>query len=913
MSDRQMIEKYIEYWKGWELDVDAHKQGFIGRGAQGSVYKIFKEDSSGKMEAAIKHIRIPTEEDIQNAKYDMVTDFKHYFKGQLERVENEIKAMKKFRGMTNIVSIDDYVVHDMFDEEENHWDIIIKMEYLQSFKDFFNSDPYNGEADEALVCKLGIDICNAFDLCEKGKTIHRDVKLSNIFVNKFGNFKLGDFGHAKALSESRGAQSRAGTDHYMAPEVHREESYDNTVDTYSLGVILYRLLNKNRLPFMPKYPNNIVSIDTMNATIKRMNTKTPAEMPYSAENELGKIAIKAMSFYPKDRFKSAKMLKRELEDYEVKFLVADVKEEIDDSQTDVGATVQKKVEPIEEDMTTSIFTPKPKQGEDVEDPIEEPEVDENNDEEAASVLAKYKKHIAIGMVALIVIVGAATLGLPKNTEDVQPIETPVTGDAVTPEMTEVSDKDVTTEDNDESENANDEEAKEEVAVVEELDGETLFANGMVALENEKLDDALVNFEKAKEAGSLQAYGMLGEMHYKGLGVEKDEAKGIEIFDEIIEQDAGMLSENDKDVILAIAHKQYKAKKYEDALKYFALAPEHVDAQYYQGLMYYNGLGVKRSYGTAVEWFAKASEQSHSMAQYYLGQCYYKGLGTKRSYKSAYSAFSKAANGNIRNAQYYMGLFYEKGYYVNKNSEKMFQWYKKAADKGHGTSQYETAQCYYDGTGTKRNMENAAKYYELAANKGNTSAQYKLGLMYFEGTGVDKDEAGAVKWFAKAAKANNANAQVFLAYCLEKGKGIDASMKDAYYWYEKAADNGVGKAQYMIGLQYSNGGYRDIDKSKAFKYLKLAAENNQVASQYLLGLCYLNGDGTSGDSNQAFQWFKKSAKNGDRKGQFALGNCYEAGVGTEPNIESAIYWYEKAAVQGDTKAKAKVEELKTTEE
>ena len=46
--------------------------------------------------------------------------------------------------------------------------------------------------------------------------------------------------------------SMAGTDWYMAPEVAKKMKYGKSVDTYSLGLVLYWLLNDGRLPFVPE-------------------------------------------------------------------------------------------------------------------------------------------------------------------------------------------------------------------------------------------------------------------------------------------------------------------------------------------------------------------------------------------------------------------------------------------------------------------------------------------------------------------------------------------------------------------------------------------------------------------------------------------------------------------------------------
>ena len=94
-------------------------------------------------------------------------------------------------------------------------------------------------------------MCNALELCEKRGIIHRDIKPDNIFINDNGDYKLGDFGVARQLEKSSTFMSRRGNQAYMAPEVYKGEWYGEKADIYSLGLVLYRLLNNSRIPFMP--------------------------------------------------------------------------------------------------------------------------------------------------------------------------------------------------------------------------------------------------------------------------------------------------------------------------------------------------------------------------------------------------------------------------------------------------------------------------------------------------------------------------------------------------------------------------------------------------------------------------------------------------------------------------------------
>ncbi len=74
-----------------------------------------------------------------------------------------------------------------------------------------------------------------------------------------------------------------------------------------------------------------------------------------------------------------------------------------------------------------------------------------------------------------------------------------------------------------------------------------------------------------------------------------------------------------------------------------------DSQYYMGICYYNGRGVKEDNYEAVKWFRRAAEQGHAEAQYYMGLCYNNGLGVIKDELEAIKWFRKAANQGHRNA------------------------------------------------------------------------------------------------------------------------------------------------------------------------------------------------------------------------------------------------------------------------
>lgn len=179
-----------------------------------------------------------------------------YFEGVVKRYIKEIAVMSELKSHPNIVACEDYQV-------ENHagnigWDILIRMELLTTL----TNDQLKNPMNEETVKRLAIDICEALVFCQKKGLIHRDIKPANILVDQNDRFKLGDFGGARTLEQTIAGYSKQGTEYYMAPEVYLGRPYGATVDLYSLGLVLYRLMNGKRLPFYPAAPKPMGANET---------------------------------------------------------------------------------------------------------------------------------------------------------------------------------------------------------------------------------------------------------------------------------------------------------------------------------------------------------------------------------------------------------------------------------------------------------------------------------------------------------------------------------------------------------------------------------------------------------------------------------------------------------------------------
>ena len=162
---------------------------------------------------------------------------------------------------------------------------------------FFTPDALNS-GNEKEVLSLAFDIASALRDIHKKSMIHRDIKPENIFFHEGMNkYCLGDFGMSK-ITETGLAETTIYTNGYAAPEVLKrngKEGYDSLIDEYSLGMVLYVLMNNMKFPFS----------DESSPCIEKQyskNAEFPA--PANASKEFSKIILKMTAYDPEDRYQS---------------------------------------------------------------------------------------------------------------------------------------------------------------------------------------------------------------------------------------------------------------------------------------------------------------------------------------------------------------------------------------------------------------------------------------------------------------------------------------------------------------------------------------------------------------------------------------------------------------------------------
>ena len=96
---------------------------------------------------------------------------------------------------------------------------------------------------EDIILNWFVQICFAVKYIHEQKILHRDLKLSNIFLCSSGDIKIGDFGIAKILNNmDEYAKTLVGTPYFLSPELCLKKAYNQKSDIWSIGCVLYELM-----------------------------------------------------------------------------------------------------------------------------------------------------------------------------------------------------------------------------------------------------------------------------------------------------------------------------------------------------------------------------------------------------------------------------------------------------------------------------------------------------------------------------------------------------------------------------------------------------------------------------------------------------------------------------------------------
>lgn len=299
-------------WHDWNIIAS------LGTGGFGTVYKASRYIRRNAEEnSAIKIVSIPKDknelEKIQLDAGEVIESTDSFIQDIVDRYLDEVEAMASLKHHSNIVSMEDFRVIETFSSELDsmQYMIFIREEMMETLRHYCKEK----SIDETIAIKIGIDICTALESLESVHLIHRDISEDNILVTTQGNrtiFKLSDFGIAKRITSSNSSLTRnAGKTFHIPPEVYLRGEQTTTVDTYGLGMTLYRLINSGRPPFIDLEVPLSYRVLEKAEDIRVYNKENVPSLKNISEG-FSHILVKALSYNSSDRFQNATEMKKAL-------------------------------------------------------------------------------------------------------------------------------------------------------------------------------------------------------------------------------------------------------------------------------------------------------------------------------------------------------------------------------------------------------------------------------------------------------------------------------------------------------------------------------------------------------------------------------------------------------------------------
>ncbi|MBQ8029266.1 MAG: protein kinase [Clostridia bacterium] len=282
----------------------------IGTGTDGRVYTLVSVDENQKKtRSVLKTIRVNSNRSESkgfNPLGEIEKDDKSAYVDEIiENIKRNIKTIQTSDGGKRFVKYEDVEVRETSDGKGKI--ILIRLEEMRSLSDLLNEFSFTLEE----TIRLGIEICKSLIRCRDFGYIYPNLKPENILFDAKGVCKLGDFGSFSLLEPSKTSVAYKRTQHYMAPEYLKNDSINCTSDTYSLGLILYMLINRGRLPFTEQYPQE-VTLNGLNRSKENRCLGMSFPEPATQAPMLMKVISKACAFKETDRYLTPKQMLSDL-------------------------------------------------------------------------------------------------------------------------------------------------------------------------------------------------------------------------------------------------------------------------------------------------------------------------------------------------------------------------------------------------------------------------------------------------------------------------------------------------------------------------------------------------------------------------------------------------------------------------
>ena len=216
-------------------DFEYDQERPIGKGGFCSVYKAtFKDTKKVYALKVIDQSILKNEEEIKNIINEIT-------------IMNELDSPNLLKLITNF-------------EDENNIYIILPLCKNGQLYDILHKS--KKKVKSIYIKKYLYQSIQAINALHKKNIIHRDIKPENILIDNDDNALLSDYGIATHCKEGEKRNTYCGTDEYLAPEVIRGKKYDEKIDIWAIGILIYECASPlgktpfNKLDFLQRTDDN---------------------------------------------------------------------------------------------------------------------------------------------------------------------------------------------------------------------------------------------------------------------------------------------------------------------------------------------------------------------------------------------------------------------------------------------------------------------------------------------------------------------------------------------------------------------------------------------------------------------------------------------------------------------------------
>jgi TolB-like protein/tRNA A-37 threonylcarbamoyl transferase component Bud32/Flp pilus assembly protein TadD len=251
----------------------------LGSGGMGRVYKAYDDEIDENVSLKLIKREITADRDT------------------IDRFQNELKLARRISHKN---------VCRLYHFSRNNGTYYITMEYVQG-EDLKRMIRMTKHLNPAAAVEIAQQICAGLEEAHRLGIVHRDLKTSNIMIDREGHARIMDFGLARSLREKgkTGVGAILGTPEYMSPEQVEARQVDQRSDLYSLGIILYEMVT-GKVPFRGDTPlHTAVKHKTEIPTSpSRINTRVP--------EELSRVILKCLEKESYRRYQDAREVRKDL-------------------------------------------------------------------------------------------------------------------------------------------------------------------------------------------------------------------------------------------------------------------------------------------------------------------------------------------------------------------------------------------------------------------------------------------------------------------------------------------------------------------------------------------------------------------------------------------------------------------------